>query len=75
MNAIRKIDRKPSGNPLFCEVTAYKADTKLGKMRMVYSDADTDEYLIRKMNLKQKPTLFEIKLLIEWIDNKPISYD
>ncbi len=59
----------PNSNPLFCEVSLYGKSGLIASRRMVYSDDDSDEYLIRKLAGKQKvkPERVEIRLLIEWL--------
>jgi hypothetical protein len=74
---IRTIDRTPTGCPLFCEVTLLdKEGEELARKRIVYNPTDTDEMVIKALGVqvKGRPHTLRIKLLIEWIDNKPIRY-
>lgn len=72
----RIIDRQPQGNPLFCELKIYQKGHLLAQKRTIYSPSDSDEQIIRSMvkSPKMNPDALRIRILIEWINNKPVKY-
>lgn len=75
---IRTIDRTPTGSPLLCDaVLLTKEGEEISRKRIVYSVLDTDEMLLRLLNVtaKSKPHTLKLTLIVEWIDNKAIKYE
>ena len=74
----RILNRTPTGCPLFCEAVLLTKDgEEIARKLIVYSDTDTDESILKTLNVqvKSRPHTLRIKLLKEWINNKVISYE